>query len=443
MKSRPVTLRRVTTLSAALAALSVGACDDAGQTTPTADTSSPSGGDTAGPATCETDADCVSVAVVTCRKAVCGADGTCGSEPVADGTACTTGNACLAGETCTAGVCAGGAMAPAECGGATCGEDACGNSCGTCADGETCEEGACVAAPEACGEVTFEGCCTASGAVKYCNNGVLDTLDCPSDGTVCGWAGDDGFDCHGVPSGDPAGSFPFLCPGEACAETCGARECGFACGEACGTGCGEGELCSPEGTCEPHPCGDVGYIGCCNADGSATYCDNDELITVDCAAEYGERSTCGWTNADNGYFCNDAQDADPTSEHPFLCGGQTCTETCDTRACGSVCGQTCAGTCGAGEACDEHLGQCIPDPCGDLPDAGCCDGDRIYWCSGIILYTFDCVGADAQCGWEVAEDPSESSYFCTDNQDASPDVSLPRSCDGYSFDKTTAVEPQQ
>ena len=443
MKLVPAWMRPLTTLSAALAVFSVAGCDDSGTTAAATDATAStgpdtSGSDTASPVACETDADCVSAAVVSCRKAVCGEDRTCGSAPVDDGTVCTTSNACLEGETCTAGVCAGGTTKAADCGTAVCGEDACGNSCGTCATGETCDAGACVAGAAECGDITFEGCCTAAGAVKYCNEGVLETLDCPSDGRTCGWASDDGFDCSDEASGDPSETFAYLCPGETCTETCGTRECGSVCGQACGTGCGDGEICSAEGTCEQHPCGGVTFFGCCNADGSVTYCDNDALVTVDCATDKPRSPTCGWVSDTAGYYCSSAETSDASGENPYLCGGETCTETCDTRACGSVCGQTCAGTCGDGQACDESSGTCIADPCGSLTEKGCCDGANIYWCSGITVYMATCAGEGTdKCGWEAGQDASESGYFCTDGE--ATDVTLPRSCDGYGFDKTTAV----
>jgi hypothetical protein len=419
-------------LSAALAALSLAACGDDSPTSAPADTS--------GSATCKTDADCASIAVVACRAAVCGEGGICASEPLADGSACTTGNACLEGETCTAGVCAGGTTKAADCGDAECGEDACGNACGACEGSETCEAGACVAGPEACGDVTFEGCCTADGKAKYCNDGALETVDCAADGSPCGWTGEDGYYCGDSGGSDASGEFPWLCPGETCGETCGDRECGFVCGQACGTGCGDGERCSAEGTCESHPCGGVSFLGCCNADGSVTFCENDELVTVDCAAEYPRSPSCGWVSDDYGYFCNFAETADASGDNPYLCGGETCAETCDTRACGSACGQTCAGTCAAGEACDEPNGTCVPDPCGSLTEQGCCDGDTLYWCTGITVYKTPCAGDGTdKCGWAQAEDGSGGGYYCTDS--AADDASLPRACDGYGFDRAVAISP--
>lgn len=396
---------------------------------------------------CRVDTDCVSAAVLTCQVAKCNTTtSTCEAAPAPDATPCATGNACLLDETCNAGVCAGGTVKPADCGARECGSDSCGNNCGDCLDSEECNSnGICEADPLDCGTIAYEGCCTAAGQAKYCNEGVLETLDCPTNtngGTVCGWPTDEGYDCTTQATSDTSGTFPYLCPGESCGENaCGSRECGFVCGQACGTGCTGDEVCNADGACIENPCGDVTFFGCCNADGTVTYCDTAsyELITIDCKAEVGPDATCGWEDAESGYWCVGAQTADPTSTYPFLCGGETCTETCDDRACGSVCGQTCANTCEGGLVCEESTGTCITNPCGNLGVEGCCDGTSVFFCEDFKVVSADCVTVAEElgdpsinkCGWGENEDGP--AYLCTDNEGADPATTFARPCSSYTF----------
>ncbi len=423
---------------APLAALTLVACGD--------DESGP-------PPECTVAADCNAAGLTSCQVPTCNG-GVCGSAPAADGAECSTGNACLDGETCSAGVCAGGTVKPADCGARECGNDACGNTCGSCEQGEICNSaGACEVDAADCGAIEFEGCCTASGQAKYCNDGVLETLDCPSnDGaTTCGWYEGSGYDCATQSVPDPDASFPWLCPGESCGDDpCAGRECGFACGVACGGGCTDGNICNTDGQCVENPCGDTTFFGCCNGDGSITYCDTEvyQLVTIDCKAELGEDATCGWASDEDGYWCIDAQTSDPSGTYPYLCGGETCTETCDDRECGTVCGQTCAGTCGDGEFCQESTGTCEDNPCGTLGFEGCCDGTAVFWCENFTVQTLDCPTAAEgdvtveKCGWVTAEETEDAAgYFCSDAEDADPAATFARDCSAYTFTRPAPEEP--
>jgi len=424
-----------------LAALAIVACGD----------------DTKKPAPeCKVDTDCIGAALTSCQVAVCNkTSGTCESTASADGTTCTTSNACLSGESCTAGVCAGGTVVAADCGARECGKDACNNSCGACTGSDVCNAaGTCEVNAADCGDIQFEGCCTGDSQVKYCDEGELVVLDCPSNdpgSQNCTWFDGSGFDCGAQASGDSSGEFPYLCTGEtACTETCGARECGFACGQACGSGCTGDNVCNAEGACVENPCGAVSFFGCCNADASVTYCNTEayELVTVDCKAEAGEDATCGWASDEEGYWCVGAQTADPSNTHPYLCGGQECTETCDTRSCGSACGQTCANTCEGGLICEETDGTCVTNPCGNLGFEGCCDGANVFYCSEFTVIEADCVaesGGDEtlqKCGWNVAVDEGDvDGYYCGPSEDSDPAGTLLRACSEYLFERPVAEPP--
>jgi len=336
-------------------------CGSDGNNNGQTDTRDTGGGNNA----CTKDEDCVGkVALTPCREAACNASTKqCEAAPVADGATCSTGNPCKVGETCTAGTCAGGSTKPAECGSRECGTDACNNPCGTCdADEECSDAGQCEADPTACGDITFEGCCTADGQLKYCLDDALDTIDCSANESrsTCGWLeSSGGYDCseQGEPSPD-TDAYPYLCPGEtAPANACAGRDCGFMFGQACGAGCGEGlactadgkcedpcadkecgefggkdcgtctgdEVCNGDGQCGPDVCGTLGFEGCC--DGDVTYwCDTNEVLVIDCQSEF--ESGCGWVpfdedEGDGDYYYCGGDGEDPGETLPRSCAAYT------------------------------------------------------------------------------------------------------------------------
>jgi hypothetical protein len=201
--------------------------------------------------------------VDACKDRECGFD--CG-------TSCGT---CEAGEVCSAeGVC--GAC---TCDGKTCGDDGCGNSCGTCGAAELCENNQCVGDP--CLGLTYEGCCTADGGLRWCEDGALQGGTCPADAATCGWAADGGFyDCGQSPAADPSGTFPRACPDI------------------------------------PNACGDKTEIGCCDGN-NLLYCDGGEPASIAC------EDSCGWdpTGGSDGagwYDCG-FTGADPSGANPLTC----------------------------------------------------------------------------------------------------------------------------
>ena len=237
--------------------------------------------------------DCAYLNPSDCELATC--DPTTGCQLVAkeDGSACSTAELCVVAQTCQRGLCGGGVAAQPTCGGKQCGVDPCGNSCGSCGSDELCDnQGQCVPGEQACGNLSYEGCCTSNGLLQYCEDGKLKQLACAEGATAskCGWNGDQSFyDCGAaeLPSSSP--SQPYLCEGFDCPNACKNRECGFECGKDCGS-CGPYETCSAGGTCVCVPL--VGQM--------MTQCFNNDVYTYDSCGTRGDLvadcGSCGCTN---------------------------------------------------------------------------------------------------------------------------------------------------
>ncbi|MGB0589898.1 MAG: hypothetical protein ACPGU1_09480 [Myxococcota bacterium] len=337
---------------------------------------------------CTSDVDCAGEALPACQLAVCDTPtGTCTTGSHANGTPCDDGDPCTTGELCEAGGCTGGTPALPACGDLECGDDACGHPCGGCDPGVSCQNGQCVppggdATGLTCDTVSYEGCCTASGTLVWCEGDSISTMEC-SQNPSCGWAADDAFYNCGMPDAlpDPSGTNAYLCPGETCSTSCEERECGYACGAPCGT-CEEGSVCQ-DGACVT-----------CSCDGVA------------CGL-----NTCGESCGDcvEGSFC----DAD-----------NQCLEcSCDGLSCGAdPCGNSC-GLCDAGLAC--VAGACVDDPCEGVTFEGCCDGDTLQYCDNGTLQSLNC-SSSPSCGWDASagyydcgndatEDPSGASAILCPN----------------------------
>lgn len=403
----------------------------------------------------------------TCANQACGFDcgqscGECSAGQYCDGTQC---QAC-------------------SCQGKQCGQDPCGQSCGECTGDDTCDEASGQCVGNACGEVTFEGCCTGEGNLRFCDEGTLRTFGCGKKGT-CGWRDNDfGFDCTTDGALPPAGT-DFLCPGETCATDppCADRECGNSCGVVCGS-CAEGEFCDDfTGTCaacscdgkncgddgcgtscgtcsdgqvcdrdtqvcRADACGAVTSVGCCNADGSAVDCVNGALTQVACP-EFG--LTCGWNGIN--YGCAPYQAPSPELDQPYACPGEACATQCSDIECGFACGTFCGncsegywcdgttckpcscagvecgsdgcgnpcGGCSSGDICDEFKGTCEKDGCGFTDYVGCCDGLTQYSCGWSGLSAVVCTNS---CGW----DANAEGYRCGGSGD-DPTGAHPIACD--------------
>ena len=155
----------------------------------------------------------------------------------------------------------------------------------------------------------------------------------------------------------------------------------------------------------------------CGPDGCGSicgYCGFDEICVKGLCEEYcppqcttivdGEEvpKQCGF---DGCYG-----DCPPGCEENFICGDDgLCYPFCDFetnclgKTCGSDgCGGSC-GECGMGLVCDDENGQCIPHPCGDVPeDAGkCADGNILLQCVDNVVVETPCQDmGDYYCKWD-------------------------------------------
>lgn len=285
-------------------------------------------GDVSGGVSCRSDDDCAGVQVTTCKQATCDlSTRRCVIGAVADGAACSTGAPCVESQTCLAGTCGGGQKPAADCGDKQCGQDSCGNSCGTCDGDAVCtSQGRCSVPVDNCQGLTFEGCCTAAGTTKWCDeDGNVQELDCPAEnaasgelGPLCGWIEDQEYYYCTFDAADssPSASFPYLCPGEECpAEPCAGRECGHVCGQLCGTCPNADDYCTADGKCETNACGDLTFVGCC-AGSYSVYCNENEVIATDCSG--GSPGTCGWDTEYEWYDCG-LSGEDPIGMNPQSC----------------------------------------------------------------------------------------------------------------------------
>jgi len=317
-----------------------------------------------------------------------------------------------------------------DCAGKECGNDGCGGTCGQCGPGENCQSNQCVAGPDNCQGITYEGCCSGQ-QLQWCENGQLTGLDCAGNPN-CGWDGNNGYyNCGTSGAADPSGANPISCDG-GCTPQCAGKECGDdGCGGSCGScpeewtcdgtghcvfncipdctgkdcgddGCGgscgtcpDGNICQ-FGKCQAvaDPCQGITWEGCC--EGTVLhYCENDELVSGDCGG-----NGCGWNDANSYYDCGQAG-ADPSGANPLECPGSGCLPNCGDKECGDDgCGGSC-GTCGAGSYCLNGLCQ-AENECGDVTYQGKCEGTVLSWCQDGDLVTFDCtdLGANFVCKFQ-------------------------------------------
>jgi agmatine/peptidylarginine deiminase len=222
----------------------------------------------------------------------------------------------------------------------------------------------------ACGNITFEGCCTGT-QISYCEGGQVSSGNCQNG---CGWDPNNGwYDC-GFTGADPSGANPRPC-GAACAPQCTGKTCGDdGCGGQCGT-CAAGTTCNAAGACV-EPCTDACVEGEFGCDGSVAWlCAKGAdgctaRIDDDCAAK-GKTCDAGTcfdvvTPGDNGGGPDAAVGGD-TAAPDAATGGDTATE---TSADGAV---------GGGDTSGSDLGPGSPDvnsvtPGGGKSSSGCAGG---------------------------------------------------------------------
>lgn len=169
-----------------------------------------------------------------------------------------------------------------------------------------------------CGNITYAGCCTSDGVIKYCENGQLKEMDCKKNGPpnekVCGWDAEYGFYNCGYIGADPSGTYPYLCPGETCKPKCDGKECGSdECGGECGK-CPEGTVCGANFKCDGKPCGKVPFQGCCDGN-TVVWCEYNFLHFSKC-----DTKPCGWKGGpgDGIYECG-YSGSDPSGMFPKSC----------------------------------------------------------------------------------------------------------------------------
>jgi agmatine/peptidylarginine deiminase len=280
--------------------------------------------------------------------------------------------------------CSGTVCTP-SCSGKTCGSDGCGGSCGTCAAGQTCSaSGVCATTVDPCGGVTFEGCCDASGNLKWCENSAVQAATCAA-GT-CGWSVANAFyNCDTSGGSDPSGQNPKSCDVLVCTPSCAGKNCGSdGCGGSCGT-CGAGSTCGAAGqcvaTCTPSctgkACGSDGCGGSCGTCAAGSTCSVVGLCVATCTPACSGKS-CGPDGC--GGSCGTCA-VGSTCSAVGLCVA-SCTPSCSGKSCGSDgCGGSC-GTCAAGQSCTA-AGKC---------EAGCAPQ-----CSGKSCGPDGCGGSCGTC----------------------------------------------
>lgn len=282
-----------------------------------------------------------------------------------------------------------------QCEGKECGEDGCGGECGCDGENDVCIDEECVCIPD---------CTCPGGGDKWCgDNGCGDPCGCP--GVPCGEAD---------PCGEPQ------CP------DCDDKECGDdGVGGSCGD-CPQDEVCL-EGQCVDS-CDEGTFQACC-AGNAAFWCDNGQIMKLDCSApSYPAGPHCGDLStldvAFGFYRCRNKEGVAPACEAPLTdpCDGaitgetgdstdycQWCTGNCDGKGCGNDgCGSSC-GECPAGESCAPH-GVCVIDECyGQCCGEGCdelnqyCDGfpEGGHFCGEQTCESTcapDCIAEGKECG---------------------------------------------
>lgn len=214
----------------------------------------------------------------------------------------------------------------------------------------------------ACGSVSSEGRCEASGSVAvYCDGGALRQDPCTAD-QACGYdASAPGYRCIEVDS-DPCQGVDALgtCQGDTAVWCAGGSlrqfncgQCGWTCGwasDATGFDCVQAAPATPPAA---DPCDGLDYLGRCEGN-TAQWCDAGEFHSVDCG---DHDATCRYIDGNYGYYC--AQD------------------------------------------------QAV-DPCAGLSYLGRCDGSVAEWCDGGQYHSVDCADYDARCTFIDQSD----GYYC-------------------------------
>ncbi len=209
----------------------------------------------------------------------------------------------------------------------------------TCGLNSESQQYRCVEDP--CLGLDHKGGCFPGDIAMWCDDGQLKQRKCIPCQQVCDWAGSGyGYYCVDDPergksrttlcrgtcdlSNDSAycvGATGKLCVCSSLSEEWETLDCGDSCaaqskGRGFCTGGDSGiEMCVCEEHYDPGQCGGLLYTGCCDGD-LAKWCENGEVKSMDCMAEYGQ--SCGWVDEFYGYFCGGSGE-DPGGNNPMSC----------------------------------------------------------------------------------------------------------------------------
>ncbi|MCB9727795.1 MAG: agmatine deiminase family protein [Deltaproteobacteria bacterium] len=287
-----------------------------------------------------------------------------------------------------------------------CGSDGCGGSCGTCPANETCSSGTCVSTSDACGGITYEGCCDGD-TLRWCENG-LNAQPCAAG--QCGWeAGGPFYNCNTAGGADPSGANPKSCSELVCTPSCTGKVCGSdGCGGSCGN-CGASTVCNAAGQCvaactpkcSGKQCGPDGCGGSCGTCAVGSTCSASGSCQAGCTPACTGK-TCGPDGC--GGSCGTCAVGESCSSGSCVGG---CTPSCTGKVCGpDGCGGTC-GTCGVGQTCSA-AGQCEA-ACAPLCTGMACGSDGCGGSCGTCAVGQVC-NASGQCEGPCA--PSCSGKAC-------------------------------
>lgn len=371
----------------------------------------------------------------TACEAECGyACDACPATPSCDGIECgdfcgVSCGGCPDGATCVAYQCC-----EPVCDGKECGSDGCGGSCGTCGPTQECSGGVCIAcqpkcANKSCGsdgcggscgeceqdQVCIEGACAVSACVGACGDA---SASCGGE-CVCSCADDcaiQGNCCEGRCEACP--ELPSCCVPACEGKTCGDDGCGGSCGEcAVGSRCLEGQCEVCEQPCAGKECGDDGCGGTCGTCGAGFRCEENQCVV--CEAQCAGKE-CGPDGCDG--TCGSCAETE-------ICVSGVCVSTgCEPACAGKECGPDgCGGSCGFCPGASQCINfQCegLADPCQGISIYGCCEGDRLRWCTGTGIEERDCAVDALRCGF----DDFTSYYSCTAVASSDPSGVFPRDC---------------
>jgi len=245
-----------------------------------------------------------------------------------------------------------------------------------------------------CGNVTATKTCYGD-VLKWCDNGSVQTQNCPFFGQVCS-------------------NGQCTTPDSSCTPNCGGKACGDdGCGGVCGV-CGAGEQCDGAGQCQaasPEACGAITVVGECNGD-TLSWCDNGNLVVINCASN---NAPCVFDDSNQYYDCGEAQ-----SSGGGPCGAVTVEGQCDGQVLnycdeeGVLQTYDCAGlnaTCAFDDANNYY--NCLgagSGACNGITFQGECQDDTVLWCDNDTLQSITCTDASKVCGWSETND----FYDCID-----------------------------